>query len=67
MMEFDQEKVRRKACPQCGASAGAPCRTRTGKRYTGDFHVRRKGAVYPSFLHDAAGKPKRGIRKADAP
>lgn len=64
MLDFDHEKVMRTTCPQCGAPPGERCRTRSGKRYTGgDFHIRRKGLVYPRFLRDEAGNPKRGISK----
>lgn len=63
-MTFDPSRVSQVACPQCGAPPGERCRTRTGKRYTGgDFHVRRKGLVYPSFLTDIDGRPKRGVAK----
>lgn len=60
---FDARRVLNAKCPQCGASPGAACTTRSGGRYTGDFHIRRKGEVYPRFLRSPDGGAKRGIQK----
>jgi hypothetical protein len=60
---YDSRRVLDAGCPQCGADSGAPCRTQSGRRYN-DFHIRRKGAVYPRFLQGSGGGTKRGIRKA---
>ena len=60
---FDSRRVLNAKCPQCGSESGVPCRTRSGGRYTGDFHVRRKGAIYPRFLQSPDGGAKRGIQK----
>lgn len=63
-LDFKRERVLAVPCGQCGALAGEGCRTKTGNRYTGgDFHVQRKGAVYPRFLRDSRGRPKRGVAK----
>jgi len=62
-LDFDERRVLNTACPQCNALSGEQCQTRSGGRYTGDFHIRRKGAVYPRFLRGDDGRPKRGIAK----
>jgi hypothetical protein len=62
--DYNALKVLAAPCRQCGAAEGERCRTKTGKRYTGsDFHVQRKGDVYPRFMRDSAGRPKRGVKK----
>ena len=45
------------ACPHCGAKSGKPCITRTGKRFTGGFHLLRKGKVFPEMVKPGRGKP----------
>ncbi len=65
--DFDSRRVLNTKCPQCEARPGKPCRTRSGGRYTGDFHIRRKGAVYPRFLRGSDGGAKRGIQKPGVP
>jgi hypothetical protein len=63
MRGIDVNKVLAIACPHCGAQPGERCRTKNGGRFTGDFHTNRKGIVYPRFLLDDQGRPKRGVRK----
>lgn len=61
MTEYDPRKVRRARCPQCGAQPGKPCVTKTGRRFTAEHHVLRRGVVYPRFLLGPNGGPKRGL------
>lgn len=63
MTEYDPRRVQKVKCPKCGAQPGAPCVTKTGRRFTGEHHVHRRGVVYPRFLLTPDGKPKRGIAK----
>jgi len=61
MTQYDPRRVQGVACPQCGAQAGDDCVTKTGRRFSAEHHVLRRGAVYPSFLLSEHGKRKRGI------
>jgi len=63
---YDPAKVQSVECPQCGAQPGEKCVTKTGRRFSAEHHVLRKGAVYPRFLLGPDGGPKRGLRKAGA-
>jgi hypothetical protein len=53
----DDRKIIKFKCPHCGAKSGHPCITRTGKRYTGGFHMLRKGKVFPDMVKPGRGKP----------
>jgi len=55
----EDRKMLKFSCPQCGAKAGEKCVTKSGKRFTGGFHIHRMAKVYPRVLHPG----KRGVPK----
>lgn len=57
-MTLDDLKILKFSCPQCGAKPGEKCKTKTGKRFSGGFHMHRKGKVFPDMI-----KPRRGLPK----
>ena len=58
MLTLDDLHILKFACPQCGAKSGKPCVTKSGKRYTGGFHILRKAKVFPDMAKPGRGKPK---------
>lgn len=52
-------KIIKFSCPQCGAKSGQKCVTKTGRRFTGGFHIHRKAKVDPRVIHPG----KRGVPK----
>jgi hypothetical protein len=58
-MTFAEDiKIIKFACPQCGVKSGQKCVTKTGKRFTGGFHILRKAKVFPDMAKPGRGKPK---------
>lgn len=53
---YDPERVFQVACPECGAQPGERCKSKKGtSRNKRDYHMRRKGAVYPEFVRSRQG------------
>jgi hypothetical protein len=56
---LDDLKIIKFSCPQCGARPGEKCKTKNGKRFSGGFHIHRKGKVFPDLVRPG----KRGVPK----
>lgn len=53
---YDPERVLQVACPECEAQPGERCKSKKGTtRNKRDYHMRRKGAVYPEFVRSRQG------------